>query len=520
MPDGCLEKNGTRLITEIYFMILSKENTRQLSSNDAVKIPGEQLFELPEKVLQFGTGVLLRGLPDYFIDKANKQGIFNGRIVVIKSTSTGGVDAFSEQDGLYTLCVRGVEGDQIIEENILNASISRVLSASTEWNEILRCATNPEIEIVISNTTEAGVVLTDDDIRLSPPTSFPGKLLACLHHRYEHFKADKSKGMIIIPTELLVDNGTVLKSILIELANKNKLSADFMGWLVNNNHFCNSLVDRIVPGKMAPDRQQKIEEKLGYRDNLLIMSESYRLWAIETNDLAVNDKLSFHKADEGVVITGDIGTFREVKLRLLNGSHTFTCGLAHLCGFVTVKEAMENKAFRKFITDLMLQEIVPAILDENISHEMATDFAQKVIDRYRNPHIDHQWLSIAAQYSIKMKSRNVPTIKKHYERSRTVPENMALGFAAFLLFMKTQQTAGQKFSGQANNQSYIVSDDNVSKFSENWLKYSREEFVKEILSDESLWDADLSTLPGFQQAVTNNLQLLESDGAMNTLENS
>ena len=339
-------------------MILSKENTRQLSSNDAVKIPGEQLFELPEKVLQFGTGVLLRGLPDYFIDKANKQGIFNGRIVVIKSTSTGGVDAFSEQDGLYTLCVRGVEGDQIIEENILNASISRVLSASTEWNEILRCATNPEIEIVISNTTEAGVVLTDDDIRLSPPTSFPGKLLACLHHRYKHFKADKSKGMIIIPTELLVDNGTVLKNILIELANKNKLSADFMDWLVNNNHFCNSLVDRIVPGKMAPDRQQKIEEKLGYRDNLLIMSESYRLWAIETNDLAVNDKLSFHKADEGVVITGDIGTFREVKLRLLNGSHTFTCGLAHLCGFVTVKEAMENKAFRKFITDLMLQEIV------------------------------------------------------------------------------------------------------------------------------------------------------------------
>ena len=233
-------------------MILSKENTRQLSSNDAVKIPGEQLFELPEKVLQFGTGVLLRGLPDYFIDKANKQGIFNGRIVVIKSTSTGGVDAFSEQDGLYTLCVRGVEGDQIIEENILNASISRVLSASTEWNEILRCATNPEIEIVISNTTEAGVVLTDDDIRLSPPTSFPGKLLAFLHHRYDHFKADKSKGMIIIPTELLVDNGTVLKDILIELANKNKLSADFMDWLVNNNHFCNSLVDRIVPGKMAP----------------------------------------------------------------------------------------------------------------------------------------------------------------------------------------------------------------------------------------------------------------------------
>lgn len=499
-------------------MILSKENSAHLSSNKAVDIPAYNLFDLPEKVLQFGTGVLLRGLPDYFIDKANKQGIFNGRIVVVKSTSTGGVDAFAEQDNLYTLCIRGVEGDNIVEENIINTSISRVLSASTEWRDILQCAENPLIEIVISNTTEAGVVLTNDNVSDSPPSSFPGKLLAFLLHRYNHFSGEDNKGMIIVPTELLVNNGTILKNILVDLANQNKLSEGFVRWLTNSNHFCNSLVDRIVPGKMAAEKQEEIETELGYRDKLLIMSESYRLWAIENGDPRVYDKLSFYQADEGVVITDDIGVFRELKLRLLNGSHTFCCGLAHLCGFVTVKEAMENKAFVQFITELMMQEIVPAIVDESISLEMATAFAGKVIDRYRNPHIDHQWLSIAAQYSLKMKSRNVPVIRKYYERFNNVPERMALGFAAFLLYMKSNPTSDQSFSGYANNKAYIVSDENASTFSEKWRTLKHEDMVIDILSDKTLWEFDLSALHGFQNAVTESLHALKKDGAIATLK--
>src|SRR5688572_25220420 len=269
-------------------MILSRSSLKNISTQNAV-VPRDELFNLPEKVLQFGTGVLLRGLPDYFIDKANKQGIFNGRVVVVKSTSTGGVDAFDEQDGLYTICIRGIEGETKVEENIINASISRVLSAKNNWDEILSCASNPDMQVVISNTTEVGITLINDDVHAAPPESFPGKLLSFLYRRYKVFDGDESKGMVIIPTELIIDNGSKLRNILLELAKQNGLEYFFIDWLVQNNYFCNSLVDRIVPGKL-PDSERKILEKeLGYEDNLMIMSEVYRLWAIETGEQKVHD---------------------------------------------------------------------------------------------------------------------------------------------------------------------------------------------------------------------------------------
>ena len=213
-------------------MQLSKKNLKAIGPKNDLVIPDENLFALPEKVLQFGTGVLLRGLPDYFIDKANRQNIFNGRIVVIKSTASGGADAFDQQDGLYTLCVRGIEDGNTIEENIIHSAISRVLSAATQWEEILKCAANPDIQVIISNTTEVGIVLdADDDLQASPPRSFPAKLLAFLYKRYRVFNGDPSKGMVIIPTELITDNGAKLEAIIEELAHQNNLEYAFMDWL-------------------------------------------------------------------------------------------------------------------------------------------------------------------------------------------------------------------------------------------------------------------------------------------------
>ncbi|MBK5271013.1 MAG: altronate oxidoreductase, partial [Bacteroidia bacterium] len=209
-------------------MQLSKENLKKINPQPDLSIPEEKIFELPEKVLQFGTGVLLRGLPDYFIDKANKQGIFNGRVVLVKSTAKGSTDAFEEQDGLYTLCVKGIEEDRKINETIINAAISRVLSANSDWKEILKCAHNPEMKIVISNTTEVGIVLTDDHITSSPPNSFPGKLLAFLYERYKAFKGSEESGMVIVPTELITDNGGKLRSIILQLAQQNKLESNFI----------------------------------------------------------------------------------------------------------------------------------------------------------------------------------------------------------------------------------------------------------------------------------------------------
>ncbi len=500
-------------------MILSKQNLKNIPATTGIIKPDETLFALPEKILQFGTGVLLRGLPDYFIDKANKQGVFNGRIVVVKSTSTGGTDAFEDQDGLYTICVRGVEGESKIEENVINASISRVLSANNQWDEILECAGNPAMQVVISNTTEVGIVLAKDTISDTPPSSFPGKLLAFLYRRYQLLNGDKQKGMVIIPTELIVDNGSKLKSILLELAKQNELEDSFLAWLSESNYFCNSLVDRIVPGKLSMENQESVERELGYRDELMIMCELYRLWAIEVTDPRVTDILSFSHVDDGMVLANDIGVYRELKLRLLNGSHTFGCGLAHLCGFTSVKEAMDNKDFSKYLTHLMMREIVPAITSDPISPELAKEFANKVIDRYRNPHIEHHWLSISVQYSSKMRMRNVPVISRYFQQFETTPELMALGFAAFLVFMKAHEGEDGKFEGNAHSRSYIISDDNISMITEKRNQNSTTNaFVEELLADVNLWGVDLSKFPGFANKVTLMVTLLEKEGAADTLK--
>ena len=499
-------------------MLLSKENIKSISRHSGDTAFREDLFSLPEKVLQFGTGVLLRGLPDYFIDKANKRGIFNGRIVVIKSTAAGGVDAFDKQDGLYTICVRGIEGETKTEENIINASISRVLSAKTQWDEILKCAGNPEMQVVISNTTEVGITLADDNIHASPPESFPGKLLAFLYRRYQIFDGAENRGMVIVPTELIIDNGKKLKNILLELSTQHQLDKTFVDWLSNHNYFCNSLVDRIVPGKLAREQQQIMENQVGYQDELMIMSEAYRLWAIETNEPIVSNIITFSQADPGIVIADDINIFRELKLRLLNGSHTFSCGLAHLCGFNTVKEAMDNKFFLGYITGLMHQEISPTLVSSQITPEMARDFANKVIDRYRNPDIEHQWLSISAQYTSKMRMRNVPVIQKYYKRFGTTPELMTLGFAAFLLFLKGDKQADGKFYGTANKKSYPINDDNVATVADKWDQLETGVFVKEVLADKNLWEFDLSKLPGFVETLAAMIHSLQQEGALAVLK--
>jgi tagaturonate reductase len=498
-------------------MQLTKKILNEISGTEGLVVPVEKMFELPEKVLQFGTGVLLRGLPDYFIDKANRNGVFNGRIVVVKSTSQGSADAFDQQDGLYTLYVRGIENGAMTEEAIINSSISRVLSAKEQWAEILQCAHNPEMKVVISNTTEVGIVLTEDNITLTPPQSFPGKLLAFLYERYKAFKGAEESGMVIVPTELIIDNGNKLRSIVLELANTNKLEAPFIQWLQTANHFCNSLVDRIVPGKLPEADKKLAEERLGYTDELMIMAETFRLWAIESSSERVKEILSFSKTDEGVVITSDIDKFRELKLRLLNGTHTFSCGLAFLAGFETVKEAMNDEEFSSYVRRLMMLEIAAVLDGELISYNEACAFANQVADRFRNPFLDHKWISITMNYTSKMKLRNIPLLVKHYEKSTNVPENMALGFAAYLLFMKCRNNGNSGHEGEADGKKYTIQDEMAGYFADKWAAGNIDTFVDEVLAEKKLWDADISALKGFSQAVKENLQLLERQGVSSIL---
>ncbi len=487
-------------------MQLSQHNLSDISAN-GIQMPQEAIFTLREKVLQFGTGVLLRGLPDYFIDKANQQGIFNGRVVVVKSTDSGGSEAFDQQNGLYTICVRGLQDGQKVEENYINSSISRVLSAKSQWADIVACAHNPEMQIVISNTTEVGIQLVaEDKVDAAPPSSFPGKLLAFLYERYKVFGGSLQSGMVIVPTELITNNGDKLKEIVLQLAELNKLDAAFMQWLTTQNYFCNSLVDRIVPGKPSPEIRERLQTENGFTDELIIMAEAYRLWAIE-GDEKVKAILSFAPADEGVVITPDIELFRELKIRMLNGTHTLSCAVAYLSGCKTVKNAMDDSAVSAYIEAVMLAELAKAIPIE-VKADTAKDFGLKVLDRFRNPHIEHLWHSITMNYTSKLKMRVVPVLQTWYQRFGNVPDHIATGFAAYLLFMKGSRQEGGKVYGSFNGDEYVINDESAAYLYEQWQNSSPAQLVTNVLQNESLWSTNLAALDGFAEAVTGKLEAM------------
>jgi len=331
--------------------------------------------------------------------------------------------------------------------------------------------------------------------------------------RYETFGGRLDSGLVIVPTELIVDNGNKLKGIVKQLAVNNHLSTDFINWIDTANDFCNSLVDRIVPGKPSAEDKKKAEELVGYSDELMIMSECYRLWAIETSREKSKQVLSFSKADaEGVVIVDDINKFRELKLRLLNGTHTFSTGLAIVGGFTTVKEAMADDTFAKFITNIANNEMSPAILNNNITLTDAHLFVSKVLDRFRNPFIEHQWISISMQYTSKMKMRNLPILQRYFAANQTPPVYMSLGFAAYILFMRSNKNEEGKYVGNLNGKDYIITDDYAGALSDYWKNPDIDTVVNLILKDEGIWGINLTSFSSFAAQVKNQLESLISKG--------
>lgn len=434
------------------------------------------IIPVTEKVIQFGTGVLLRGLPDYFIHNANQQNIFNGSIVVIKSTSTGGVDDFAHQDALFTHCVRGVYNGENVDKHFINTSISRVLAAGPDWEQIIALATSNDIEIVISNTTEAGMVLDEKDtLSNGAPNSFPGKLLALLFERWKHFSGDLQKGWVILPTELMPDNGILLNTLVNKLATINQLPSEFISWMNEANEFCNTLVDRIVPGMVSDEELISIENKLGYKDNLLITSEPFALWAIESKKQSSIQKLSFAKTDDSITVAPSIVKFRELKLRLLNGTHTFSCAVAILAGFDTVIDAMNDASFKSFIQNLVHSELVPCVVYDSISKEDATQFSNKVLERFANPYIQHKWTSIAMNFEEKMKMRNGFLMDTYAATNTEAARYMSLGFAAFCVYIEQASQKTIKIEDYCKNELFKAQV-------EKWIVAIKEKGMKNILA--------------------------------------
>ncbi|MEN7547444.1 tagaturonate reductase [Rapidithrix thailandica] len=487
-----------------------------LHSLDPAKItlPTEEQLSYPEKVLQFGTGAFLRAFVEDFIDRANRIGKFKGRVVMVGSTGSARTELLKKQEGLYTLRVEGIcQGEAVVENRVIS-SISRVLSAQDEWDQVLACVRNPALNLIVSNTTEAGIRLQKENIYTHLPVSFPGKLTACLWERYKAF--DGEEGMTILPCELVVNNGTLLKSMVIEQARFNHLEEGFFEWLREKVSFRNTLVDRIVPGTPDSIKKEAVWKELGYQDEMLNVAEVYRLWAIEGSE-SLSDKFPFLAVDPGIILQGDISSFRERKLRILNGGHTISVAVGFLAHLKTVSDCLEDALISEFISTVILNEIVPALENEE------ADFALEVLDRFRNPHLNHHLLSIALQYSSKMESRNAETFFKYFAKFQRVPSLMTLGFAAFMYFMRVKPCE-VGFMGCYQGVEYEVEDQNAKYFSDFWkdASLSSTEELRAVLAkffeESPFWKVNFNAIPNFSDSVAEFLIKVDQLGVRKLIE--
>ena len=486
-----------------------------LSHRDDLSIPSDAQLGLPVRAVQFGTGALLRGLVDALLDDANRKGLFGGRVVMIGSTGSGRDRAINDQSGLFTLVVQGlVDGEAKREFHVISA-VNRALAASTQWAEVLHCAENPALELIFSNTTEIGIVLDEADAASEPasgpPRSFPGKLAAFLLHRARRCGYDEARAPIVIPTELIEGNGDKLREIVVTLATRWNTEPEFHRWLAAVR-FCNTLVDRIVPGAPSEEYAAELRQLLPYDDGMITIAEPYRLFAIE-GDAALRDRLRFPAADEGIIVADSITPYRLRKVRLLNGAHTSFVSLAILAGCRTVREAVEHPALGAFLRTVLLDEIVPSV-----DVPGAERFAREVLSRFANPFLQHQLWDITLQGTTKFRVRVVPSIQDYLRATGSIPRGLALGFAGFLAFQDGTLQAARRAAGDP-----VPADAAGESIQSRWRDLANgsvelRSFVHAVCADTNLWGADLTTLPGFVDAVTEHLAIVREQGAVAAIE--
>lgn len=474
------------------------------------------LRSLPEKVLQFGEGNFLRAFVDWMIERMNRQGRFNGRVVVVQPIEHGIADTLNAQDGLFTLILRGLSNGSIIESKEIVSSISRGLNPYTHWSQFLKCAENTDLRFIVSNTTEAGIVYTDE--AFSPDQvqiSFPAKLTAFLYRRFTHFQADPHKGLLILPCELIDQNGSKLRSIILRLAQKWELPDAFISWVEQSNHFFNTLVDRIVTGYPKDDIED-LERSLGYRDRLVDTGEIFHLWVIE-GDKRFQGELPLADIGLNVIWTDDLKPYRQRKVRVLNGAHTMTFAASFLCGLDTVQEAVEDEIVGRFMRRGLFEEILPVL---PLPEEEKRTYADSVLERFQNPFIRHLWADIALNSVSKFKTRCLPSIIDYAAEMRTTPALLSFSLAALMVYYKGEQWAQGRLQAKRSLGSYLISDDLqvLEFFHEAWESVNPtdgkalESMVKRVLANTRFWESDLNALPDFTSRVTQSVQNIIAHG--------
>lgn len=496
---------------------LTKQFLREQGNKLSVTTLGS-LEEMPERVLQFGEGNFLRAFVEWHFHELLRQGLFKGKIVVVQPLETGMVPQLNEQDGCYTLLRRGLRNGEPVEETDIITAISRGINPYTQYDEFLRCAANPDMRYMVSNTTEAGIEyhpLPFPEGRC--PRSFPAKVTIFLYERFKHFNADPSKGMIILPCELIKRNGYTLRQCILHHAIDWNLETKFIEWVKEHNIFCDTLVDRIVPG-YPREEAPIIAEKLKYDDSLLVASELFHLWVIEGGK-QVEEELPFTKAGLNVVWTNDLNPHRTLKVRILNGTHTMFSITAFLAGSDTVLESLRDPLVGKFITKGLYEEILPTI---DMPEATTREYAATVLERFKNPYIKHLLQSINMNSVSKFRVRVLPSLTTYCEKKKNIPPILSFSLAALLVYYKSKRESGRASVGQRNAQPYVINDDPhiLDFFAQRRELYDTDSkrLCEEVLGHITLWDRDLTTIEGLLPAVANYVEMIQRSGIRAVLQ--
>ncbi|MEZ4776262.1 MAG: tagaturonate reductase [Bacteroidia bacterium] len=459
---------------------------------------------LPVRVLQFGEGNFLRAFVDWIIHRMNQQLNFQSGVSVVQPIAQGMTDMLSAQDGLYTLYLNGIKNGTAVSEHEVIDCIQRAVNPYTDFVAYLAEAENPDLRFIFSNTTEAGIAFNaEDQLTDAPPASFPGKLTVLLYHRYRHFSGDKDKGCIIIPCELIEKNGETLRDILLQIADHWKLEEGFSKWLTESNTFCNTLVDRIVPG-YPRNRIAEIQAELGYEDNLVVEGEQFHLWVIE-GPAAAHAEFPADKAGLNVLFTDDMTPYRTRKVRILNGAHTVMVPVAYLYGQEAVRESVEHPVLGQFIKKAIFEEIIPTL---DLPKEELVQFAEDVIDRFRNPFIHHLLLSISLNSVSKFKTRVLPSLLEYVARKGQLPQRLVFSLAATIVF----------YRGKRNETAIPLNDNKeyLDFFAGVWAEWettqNTAQLAEKVLKLTSAWGKDLTEVPELTNLLTDYLSAILTKG--------
>ncbi|MFK4435166.1 tagaturonate reductase [Paenibacillus sp. RC21] len=466
----------------------------------------------PERVLQFGEGNFLRAFVDWQFDKMNKLADWNTGVVIVQPQAGGLVEKLNEQDGLYTVILEGMKDGQAVKEHTLVECVTRGLNPySSDWSAYEALSQKPELRFVVSNTTEAGIAYGPEDrLEDRPQKSFPGKLAALLYKRFQFFNGDPGKGLVIIPCELIDRNGDALKEIVLKYADQWKLGAEFTSWLEEANTFCNSLVDRIVPG-YPKDRITEIQAELGYRDSLVVVGEQYHLWVIEGPQW-LKEELPAHLAGLNVLIVDDMAPYRTRKVRILNGAHTALTPVAYLYGLDTVGQAVEHDVVGAFIQSLIREEVIPTL--DSPAAELNV-YADDVIERFHNPYVSHYVMSIALNSISKFKTRNLPSLLQYVEQHKALPVKTVFSLASLFVF----------YRGKRDGEPIALADEAevLTAFGELWSGYDgtlagAKQLTAQILGKQTWWGQDLNQIAGLAEQTAQHVYEITSRGMKETLD--